>query len=261
MMEKPEYTSVGQHDELDSDASATGLPIRGRASWFRRHIDLIRWTLLGCLALGYSVAVFNLGKIWEPGSPCFSEKMLNAPIIWEERTFLSGVHNNVIDPYARSSNPDGVEDAWQSIQEDRLAIISEAEKRRLPGHRDTAPAVGEDDAYVVLLEVFHQLHCLNSIRKSYYLNFTRSHDDESRKGFEAPGEHIDHCFSYLAQTLMCHADVGVMTTTWHEDTQGFTADFNVTKQCRNFETIQEWVKGRVAKHSPQEGHGGHEHVD
>ena len=52
---------------------------------------------------------------------------------------------------------------------------------------------------------------------------------------------------------MCHADVGAMTTTWRETAQVFTADFNVTKQCRNFDAILEWAQGRKAKFHPPKG--------
>jgi hypothetical protein len=53
---------------------------------------------------------------------------------------------------------------------------------------------------------------------------------------------------------MCHADVGVMTTKWQEDAHVFTAEFNVTKQCRNFEKIKNWARGRATKHSPKMDH-------
>ncbi|KAK1749454.1 hypothetical protein QBC47DRAFT_311918, partial [Echria macrotheca] len=176
------------------------------------------------------------------------EKLLDAPIIWEERTYLSNIHSDVFDPYSRESNPD-VDEAWESIMETHITRIAADEKARLPGGRDTAPLYGGEEGYAVLLEVFHQLHCLNSIRLGYYQNSTGGHGIV--KGFESPGGHSDHCFSYLAQTLMCHADVGVMTTTWHEQAQVFTADFNVTKQCRNFDAIQKWARGRKAKYYPK----------
>ncbi|PNY25132.1 Uncharacterized protein TCAP_04940 [Tolypocladium capitatum] len=51
----------------------------------------------------------------------------------------------------------------------------------------------------------------NAIRVAYYQG------NNSEVSFADPGGHSDHCFSYLAQTLMCHADVGVMTTTWQEE--------------------------------------------
>jgi hypothetical protein len=81
-----------------------------------------------------------------------------------------------------------------------------------------------------------------AIRKGYFGNGT----DEG--GFGGPDEHADHCFSYLLQMLLCHADVGVMTTRWIESNQDFAANFDVTRQCRNFDAIREWAIGRRALH-------------
>ncbi|KAK0613277.1 hypothetical protein B0T14DRAFT_569346 [Immersiella caudata] len=247
-MAKATYESLHQHDDPESDSFTS----TRRKSWSSRQSVVLQWLLYAGLFITYCAGVFYLGHKWRECSPCFSEKMLSAPIIWEDRTFLSSIHSDVFDPYSRESNPEGVDDAWDSIQEARIARISSAEKQELPGGRATGRLFGAEGGYAVLLDVFHQLHCLNSIRLSYYQNHTQAHEGAA-KGFETPGGHIDHCFSYLAQTLMCHGDVGVMTTTWREKAQVFTADFNVTKQCRNFEAIQKWAKGRAAKNLPKKG--------
>ena len=86
----------------------------------------------------------------------------------------------------------------------------------------------------------------NALRVGYY----NGNNSEIDKGFADPGGHSDHCFSYLLQTLLCHADVGVMTTTWNERAHVYMADFNVTKQCRNYDAIKTWAKTRHAKFSP-----------
>lgn len=62
--------------------------------------------------------------------------------------------------------------------------------------------------------------------------------------------HDKHCFDYLWQTLLCHADVSVMTVGWNEKQQAYNANFAVTKQCRNFEAIHNWAKNREAKFKP-----------
>jgi hypothetical protein len=43
--------------------------------------------------------------------------------------------------------------------------VSEEDAKRLP--YPTMPVMGTND-YLVQLEVFHQLHCLNDIRKAFY---------------------------------------------------------------------------------------------
>ena len=67
------------------------------------------------------------------------------------------------------------------------------------------------------------------------------------KGFSEPGGHAAHCFSYLLQTILCHGDVGIMTTRWHDSMQVFHANFDVTKTCRNFDVIREWALARRPK--------------
>lgn len=183
----------------------------------------------------------------------------------ESEKFASNIHSNVMDPYSRD-NPD-VDHAWKKMIDMHLTTITPEEKQRLPGGRDTAPAYKDEENFAVILEVFHQLHCLvrmpledtgmmspgltmiqDSIRKGFFAGT----NNETKTGFESAGGHADHCFSYLAQTLICHADVGVMTLTWRDKPPVFTADFNVTKQCRNYDAILDWAKTRHSKfHVPE----------
>ena len=89
----------------------------------------------------------------------------------------------------------------------------------------------------------------NSIRKDFY---SARNQSQNVKGFKEVGGHADHCFSYLVQTLLCHADVGSMTTRWDERAQVYHANFNVTKQCRNYDAIRKWVLDRKPKFEPPE---------
>jgi hypothetical protein len=62
--------------------------------------------------------------------------------------------------------------------------------------------------------------------------------------------HDKHCFNYIWQSLLCHADVSVMSLSWNEKQEAFNANFAVTKQCRNFDAIHNWAKNREAKIKP-----------
>ncbi|KAE9370920.1 hypothetical protein N431DRAFT_442697 [Stipitochalara longipes BDJ] len=109
------------------------------------------------------------------------------------------------------------------------------------------PEVGE---YMVILEVFHQLHCLNLLRR---WNYKEYYGDDP----EAPQNqrlHRDHCIDILRQHIMCNVDVGLVTTGWVKKPFSEGArlwdDFSTVHVCRNFETIREWyiahnVLGRV----------------
>lgn len=103
-------------------------------------------------------------------------------------------------------------------------------------------------SYAIFLSIqpIYYLDQQDALRKGY---FGVNHTD-IYPGFPDANGHADHCFSYLLQTLLCHADVGVMTTTWSEQDNEFLADFNVTRQCRNFDAIREWAQTRKAMFNP-----------
>ena len=82
------------------------------------------------------------------------------------------------------------------------------------------------------------------------MQFYDGKSSEVHSGFAEIGGHSDHCVSYLVQTLMCHADVGLMTTRYDERKDVYHANFDVTKQCRNYDVIHNWAKGRKAKIHP-----------
>ncbi|KAM7185568.1 protein of unknown function (DUF3328) domain containing protein [Rhypophila sp. PSN 637] len=210
-----------------------------------RRMETVRWSLHLFLMAAYTIIIFAVLPAARKCSPCFNERLLGAPI------YLTNIRTGVFDPYSRE-NPN-VDEARRSLMDAHMTTITEEEKQNLPGHRDTAPAYGGEPGYAVIIEVFHQLHCLNAIRESYY----SGRSNETTTGFADPGGHSDHCFSYLLQTLLCHSDVGVMTTTWVPHAQVFMADFDMTKQCRNYDAIRTWAKTRKAKHSPPQHHSDH----
>lgn len=60
-----------------------------------------------------------------------------------------------------------------------------------------------------------------------------------------------HCFEYLRQVLQCHGDVGIMSLGWDAAGEAYTAVFNMQRQCRRFDLIQEWtLKHQVLSFEP-----------
>ncbi|KAI0595201.1 hypothetical protein F4775DRAFT_595552 [Biscogniauxia sp. FL1348] len=114
----------------------------------------------------------------------------------------------------------------------------------------------QNRGYIAILEVFHQLHCLNSIRqytwKGYYEGNLREwlqlpgHDDAVDSNFtdlQNVGErmHIDHCIETLRLQLMCNADVTPLFLVVDESSGlGSSADFNTHHKCRNWDNILKW---------------------
>ncbi|KAK4113315.1 hypothetical protein N656DRAFT_612500 [Canariomyces notabilis] len=230
------YSKVGGVEHVDETPDP---------AWVAKqtHVSKTTWLpwLLHLLALAiYSVVFFVTQLNTKTCSPCFSESLLDAPIVWEGRTFFTNGYINGTDPYS-NVNPN-VDQVWEDLIERVIIVISEEEKNSLPGGRGTTRAYGTEGGYAASLEMRHQLHCLNWIRKAFY--------DESEDSRADPQKHVDHCFSYLYQSFLCFADVSVLTMTVvsNETHSKYHPLFNGTKQCRNFDVIKAWEDSRRAEY-------------
>ncbi|KAK0652624.1 hypothetical protein B0T16DRAFT_505210 [Cercophora newfieldiana] len=99
---------------------------------------------------------------------------------------------------------------------------------------------GTDDVKVVL-EDFHQLHCLNNLRKAtwpdYYKESSPQKDDVTR-------HHLDHCIEILRIALMCFSDVTPITTKFLSKTHA-EPDFSTLHTCRNFDKIRDYARAHA----------------
>lgn len=107
-----------------------------------------------------------------------------------------------------------------------------------------------DNKYIAQVDVFHQIHCLNELRKEmhYEYYYGAKWNKTSRPAEHAA--HKKHCLHILLQNIMCHSDANIITHNWvhyeNIDHPGRPyaeplADFNVIKSCRNFGALQEWA--------------------
>jgi hypothetical protein len=97
----------------------------------------------------------------------------------------------------------------------------------------TLPIPDEPDHYMTSLAVFHQLHCLNSIRLALWNSTTDKPSDTKMR-------HLDHCVDMLRQAVMCGADVSPFI--WARDPRDGRAKgiSTVVHTCRDFEAIRKW---------------------
>ncbi|KUJ15076.1 uncharacterized protein LY89DRAFT_589180 [Mollisia scopiformis] len=140
-----------------------------------------------------------------------------------------------------------LEDAWEKltfkhaieVPEDKIHGLNRTEAdhlRRVPSDVGTG--------YVALIEVFHQLHCLNLIRR--YTWFQAGKYDYIPIGLsDNPLKnrmHVDHCFEALRISLQCFGDVTPLFIREDPDAPaGARADFDTHHKCRNFEKLEEWI--------------------
>ncbi|KAI0009997.1 hypothetical protein F4779DRAFT_639808 [Xylariaceae sp. FL0662B] len=141
-----------------------------------------------------------------------------------------------------------VDRAWDRIQEAMILGVTREDVTRVGKNADKAvpfdPAWGlGGDIYMAEVDVFHQIHCLNVLRKALITNY--DYYWGRKWGFEPPLDfktHLRHCTSLLLQGLMCHADVEVITHEWNEEQPWPFPDFGVVKQCRDFDALLEWAE-------------------
>jgi len=95
----------------------------------------------------------------------------------------------------------------------------------------------EETKYFATLEVFHQMHCLNMLRKSTFKDET-----QSKKMGVTMRNHLDHCIEIIRQVIMCNSDPRLITFHWVKDNPVAYPDFNTWHQCRDVDATLEWAE-------------------
>ncbi|EGX93790.1 hypothetical protein CCM_02059 [Cordyceps militaris CM01] len=118
--------------------------------------------------------------------------------------------------------------------------VNDSAKYQLP---DPIPFLGQS-AYSIA--VFHQLHCLYTIMDIYNdLTSERpaGHVDHHHHGREEASahHHVDHCFRYLRQSLLCCGDTALEGQDPNTNKTG-TDGTGAVHMCKDFETIRSWAE-------------------
>ncbi|CZR55504.1 uncharacterized protein PAC_05392 [Phialocephala subalpina] len=98
------------------------------------------------------------------------------------------------------------------------------------------------DAYVGRLDVFHEIHCLDMLRREAHYDYYYEKEWPKAAG-GAPADHrvhVSHCVYALLQELMCNANTDPFVHYWVDIGDEPYPDFSITRQCRDFEAVLEW---------------------
>ncbi|KAK2603899.1 hypothetical protein QQS21_003934 [Conoideocrella luteorostrata] len=147
----------------------------------------------------------------------------------------------------RQAPSHAVDLAW-----DRLGDL-----RLIPLTRDEVEAIGKDpqdavkfpekfgtgsDVYAGRLEVFHQIHCLDSLRRDAYFEhyYGSTYPGGLNQTTDMHKLHLSHCIEYLLQGILCQASTDVYTHIWTDAFEHPFPDFSVEHKCRDFDAIKAW---------------------
>lgn len=110
---------------------------------------------------------------------------------------------------------------WEELELTRVLPVSRADIIRMGKDPSTVAKLEDsvwglgDDAYVTVLDVYHHLHCLNSLRRiAYGAYYSEEMGNATRASMTEI--HINHCVDMLAQALQCSGNVNLITMHWVE---------------------------------------------
>ncbi|KAF2170713.1 hypothetical protein M409DRAFT_19527 [Zasmidium cellare ATCC 36951] len=133
------------------------------------------------------------------------------------------------------------EEAWDQFEHIRTTSLTSAQLLAMGKEPSTVAKYEDkiwhmgDDAYVGTLDFFHQVHCLNMLRKAAFAGNAAM---PSWPVVETI--HLQHCTGMLMQHLLCTADAGMVTYQWRENSHIPYPDFGVNRQCRDWRQLVAW---------------------
>ncbi|ESK95529.1 hypothetical protein Moror_12715 [Moniliophthora roreri MCA 2997] len=133
-----------------------------------------------------------------------------------------------------------VDAAWLSLYEYAYNQVPRDQAALMPNK--TYPVLDTDGQYMIALDVFHQLHCLNEMRKAMYPEYY----PVTPEGIHTP--HMRHCISSLRQSLMCSSDITPIVWQWSERSKAAKERSDVVHTCRNFDKIRDWAHDHFLDH-------------
>ncbi|KAK3949205.1 hypothetical protein QBC32DRAFT_379236 [Pseudoneurospora amorphoporcata] len=123
------------------------------------------------------------------------------------------------------------------------------------------------DQAVYSISVFHQLHCLHTIMQAYntlsehetapassHTSTSTRRDDGDHHHHQPPPHqpehehtnhnHIDHCFRYLRQSILCCGDTALEGQDMNHPDLKATDGTGAVHLCRDYGALKAWAEGR-----------------
>ncbi|WPH02707.1 Hypothetical protein R9X50_00557500 [Acrodontium crateriforme] len=137
-----------------------------------------------------------------------------------------------------------VDAAWNNITEAPTGgAIGITDSEWLESNSEGEFAVLVDEGvghgkHLASFDVFHQLHCVDLLRKG----IRRDYYDKHEGSFAGASEkivhgHLEHCVEILRQTLMCHGDTSLLTYNWVKGREMPYPNFNTLHVCKDWDAL------------------------
>ncbi|KAF7320169.1 hypothetical protein MKEN_00801400 [Mycena kentingensis (nom. inval.)] len=181
-------------------------------------------------------------RVSGPRNPLFPQLVYSPAqdvLSYKAVKFHSGFGGSDLPIYDQPPS-DAVDAAWRALYEFAFSKIPRSQARLMANK--TYPILGDEPKmYMLALDVFHQIHCLDEVRKAMYPDYYTQHTSE---GINTP--HMRHCLSSLRQQIMCSADVSPIVWQWNARVGAAKERADVLHTCRDFGKIQAWAEEHYA---------------
>lgn len=223
MFEKRSQYQPLQSDDLDNPSTShpLGTPRPNYGSWI-------------CYGLLAASLLANVGLVYEK----IKHHPYEIPHQASTKSKYAGLEYDTPRPLIHSTEFSAAEnhtrrqELWDNINFDAGMIYitpEHAADMELPPAQDFP---WDPELKVYLLNGYHNLHCLQSIQRSFV---------ELLAGLSPtyPMPHVMHCLDVLRDDVICHADdTPRYTTTTKKPESGM----GQMRQCRNWGKLEEWAK-------------------
>ncbi|KAK4087746.1 hypothetical protein ACCO45_003878 [Purpureocillium lilacinum] len=115
---------------------------------------------------------------------------------------------------------------WSDLLESAGVVSLNTEWAHHQGLTPSAQSPTDPTQSIYQVDVFHALHCLNSIRQNLMSKTPPAWDEK----------HVLHCLDYVRHQLLCHPDLTLVST---NDLDEFVLD--ETHTCRDYGAMLEWI--------------------
>ncbi|KAF9882665.1 hypothetical protein FE257_005659, partial [Aspergillus nanangensis] len=199
----------------------------------------VRWGLYGIcfvfLTVCFAFLVASSVFFREPSDDAGYQRLYSPlwdVVSYQPTVFDADIHGP--SPFRGKVRPE-LDEAWDTTTNTSLILIDEQEMKALGESTHQAAKVGTK--YFAVVEVFHQLHCVDLIRKYIhrddYRDYMAFQDDE-----ETILAHVDHCVDLLRQVIQCAGDVGLVVFDQKGPGKPPQPRFSNRHMCRDFNAIQ-----------------------
>ncbi|KAJ7643273.1 hypothetical protein B0H17DRAFT_1104421 [Mycena rosella] len=248
MVKDQEYRPLISYpsDGLDD----VSLPVK--PAWTSKFTPVVFIGLLAAETLAFALyVIFTRTAHATCTVPLNSQHALYSPALeaveHEVRVYYGGFSGDM-SPFQIPSSPT-LDKMWTDLYNTGLSRITKQEAARLPNKTSAIP--GDDDHYIVSLDVFHSLHCLNNIRMAldpdYYPDWRISTTNSSIPLQKDATDHISHCMEWIRQAVTCSGDTSLVVWQWHDASNFSRPRANVAHTCRKFDKLQDWAKEHAMK--------------